>query len=166
MTTTAAKLVYPKGGIIGSDGKVTAAGLHYLSQLGDRLANQPVSDASGLLAGEQTAVYASSIWDTMAPLESSGAGAWSPDLTQKLHFKRTVTGVSSIGYPTFSLDGPQLFYDVEIIQGAGGGWTVTFDGIEGDPPDILTGAGDRTFMGFQLTGPATYIAWLYKAIQA
>lgn len=166
---TTRKLQAPKGDMVGPNGKPTAAWLHYLAEMGDRMANSPTQNAQELLAGGQTLVYAQSLWDALVSDVSQGAGSWSPDLNTSLNFTRTVTGVSTINYPSFALSGsqPALTYGVMVKQGNGGGWTVNMGaGFEGAPPVIITGNGDRTLLGFLLTGPATFTGWTVKQIPA
>jgi hypothetical protein len=164
---TTAKLQMPKGPLMGTDGKLTAAGQHYLAELGNRLANSPTQNAAAILAGGGVTVYAQSIWDTMVTDTSQGAGTWSPDLTAKLDFTRTVTGVSTIAYPTYELGDPNLFYSVLIKQGNGGGWTVGMgSGFQGTAPVILSGSGDQTLLGFKLLSPSTFTGWTIKQIPA
>lgn len=166
---TTKKLQAPKGDMVGADGKPTAAWLHYLAELGDRMANSPAQDAASLLAGGQVLVYAQSLWDALVSDVSQGAGSWSPDLNTSLNFTRMVTGVSTIRYPSFILNGalPALTYGVMVKQGNGGGWSVSMGaGFEGTAPVILTGNGDRTLLGFLLTGPATFTGWTVKQIPA
>jgi hypothetical protein len=153
--------------MVGSDGKPTAAALHYWAEMGSRMAFAPTQSAADILAGGQVMVYAQSIWDTMVSDTSQGAGTWTPNLTSKLDFTRTVTGVSTIAYPNFELDGSNLFYSVLIKQGNGGGWSVGMgNGFAGVAPVVLTGNGDWTLLGFKVLGPSSFTGWTIKQIPA
>jgi hypothetical protein len=159
------KIVMPKGDLVDGQGRLTAAGRHYLAALGNRVADKPAETAAELLAGGPAMVRAQALWDTMFTDVSEGAGHWSPDLSQKLDFRRTVTGATVIDYPVNALEGASLFYSVELVMDGIGGWPVTFGGgFAGEAPVIFTNANDITLLGFKLRGPSSFTAWAVKGI--
>jgi hypothetical protein len=157
----------PKGGIQNPNGQLTTAGYRLLGDIAERVSDEPATSAEQFLASGPGLVKAEAIWGTMDPAESTGGGDWQPDLGERLHFKRTLSGPTTILFPANVPPDAEPYFSVWVIQNSVGGWAVDYGpGFLGQAPVILTAANDRTLLGFNIFSASEFTGWAVKGIQA
>lgn len=103
--------------------------------------------------------------EATAFVESSGAGAWSPDLSKGLNFRRVATGASTLTAPTNGIIGRTYIFALDHGS-VGGRWGVdaTFD-FGGGSSDFSTAPGkvDHVIAVCIAGGPVKFLATIHKA---
>ncbi len=166
MADTGNILVMPKAAIQDAGGQLTKTGHSLIAALVDRVSVPPAGSAEEFLVGGKALIRSEALWDAMKPVETTGGGSWQPDLGSRLQFKRTISSPLTILYPAnLPADDSEPFYGVWLTQDSVGGWTVDFGpGFAGEEPEVLTGAGDRTLLGFNVISATEFTAWSVKGI--
>jgi hypothetical protein len=168
MADTGEILVMPKAAIQTPDGQLTPTGRKLIGSLVDRVSVPPAGSAEEFLVGGKAMIRSQALFGATKAIPTSGGGSWQPDLGSRLHFKRTVSGPLTILFPANIPDeDSEPFFSVWLTMDSVGGWTVDFGpGFEGQAPTVLASPGDRTLLGFNITGEGTFTGWSVKGIQA